>query len=210
VLHAENLLLLQCSFTIFVVIHHYPYSLLVATNRMRALDAAVELLGTTGIRALTHARVDERAGLPKGSTSNFFRTRRALVQGVADRIAELERPELDTTVAAPASVDDFVDGMCAFLDHVTTVNRVQTTARLALLLEASHDPDVRDTLARIRAPMVSAMVVTMATLGARNPLMAAWTVVACSEGLLLHRIARSNPPDPRPILRLVTEAALRD
>lgn len=179
------------------------------TNRTRAVDAAVELLGTAGIRALTHARVDERGGLPKGSTSNFFRTRRALVQGVADRIAELEQPELDAKVAAPATVDEFVDGMCAFLDHVTTVNRIQTTARLALMLEASHDPDVRATLGRIRAPMVSAMVVTMATLGARDPRQAAWAVVACSEGLLLHRIARSEPPDARPILQLVAEAAIR-
>lgn len=191
------------------MILHYRYSDRVITNRVRALDAAVELLGTSGIRALTHARVDERAGLPKGSTSNSFRTRRALVQGVADRIAELERPALDTTVAAPSSVADFVDGMCAFLDHMTTTNRIQTTARLALLLEASHDADVRDTLSRVRAPMVSAMVVTMATLGARDPRKAAWTVVACSEGLLLHRIARSDPPDARPILQLVTEAAIR-
>jgi DNA-binding transcriptional regulator YbjK len=181
----------------------------VATNRIRALDAAVELLGTAGIRSLTHARVDERAGLPKGSASNYFRTRRALVHGVAERIAELERPELGATVSGPTSVDEFVDGMCAFLDYVATTNRIQTTARLALLLEASHDPDVRDTLASIRAPMVSAIVVTMATLGARDPLKAAWTVTACSEGLLLHRIARSDPPDARPILQLVTEAAVR-
>ena len=53
------------------------------TTRERALDAALELLGEQGIRALTHARVDERAGLPKGSTSNWFRTRDALVAGIA-------------------------------------------------------------------------------------------------------------------------------
>ena len=188
---------------------HYLYSWRVTTNRIRALDAGVELLGATGIRAVTHASVDRRAGLPKGSTSNFFRTRRALLQGLADRIAELEQPELGTAVAAPATVDEFVDGMCAFLDHVATDNRIQTTARLALMLEASHDPEIRATLARIRAPMVSAMVVTMATLGARDPRKAAWSIVACSEGLLLHRIARSDPPDARPILRLVAEAAIR-
>ena len=199
----------QCFGTISIVVCHYRYSRRVTTNRTRALDTAVELLGTAGIRALTHARIDEQAGLPKGSTSNYFRTRRALVQGVADRIAELERPELGATVATPSSVDEFVEGMCAFLDHVTTVTRTQTTARIALMLEASHDPVVRDTLSRIRAPMVSAMVVALATLGARDPRKAAWAVVACSEGLLLHRIARSDLPDARPILQLVTEAAIR-
>ena len=48
------------------------------TSKTRALDAAIDLLGTQGLRALAHTRVDERASLPKGSTSNYFRTRQAL------------------------------------------------------------------------------------------------------------------------------------
>ena len=51
-----------------------------ATTRERALEAAVDVLGTDGVRALSHARVDERAGLPPGSTSNWFPIRRALLQ----------------------------------------------------------------------------------------------------------------------------------
>ena len=31
-------------------------------TKLRVLEAAVELLGTEGLRALTHARVDEQAG----------------------------------------------------------------------------------------------------------------------------------------------------
>ena len=58
------------------------------STRTRALDAAIELLGTKGLRALTHARIDERAGIPRGSTSNYFRTRAQLVTGVSDWIGE--------------------------------------------------------------------------------------------------------------------------
>ncbi len=178
-------------------------------NRTRALDAAVQLLGTGGVRALTHGRVDELAGLPRGSASNYFRTRRSLLQGVADRIAELERPEFGATVAPPASTEQFVDSLCVLVDHLTTTSRVQTAARLELLLEASRDADVRSTLARVRAPMVSAIVVTMATLGAREPHSAGAAVVACVEGVILHRIAGSDTSDARPILQLVTDAAIR-
>jgi DNA-binding transcriptional regulator YbjK len=181
----------------------------VTTNRIRALDAAVELLGTAGVRALTHSRVDERAGLPKGSTSNSFRTRRALLQGVADRIAEREQPEFGATFAAPTTSAEFLDGLCALLDHLADTNRTETTARLVLFLEASHDPDLRDTLAGVRAPMVLAVTVTMATLGARDPRTAAAAIVACFEGLLLHRIGGSDALDARPILQLVTDAAVR-
>jgi AcrR family transcriptional regulator len=59
-------------------------------TKLRVLEAAVELLGTEGLRALTHARVDEQAGLPKGSASNYFRTRAQLVTGVSDWITERE------------------------------------------------------------------------------------------------------------------------
>jgi DNA-binding transcriptional regulator YbjK len=45
----------------------------VTPTKLRVLEAAVVLLGTEGLRALAHARVDEQAGLPKGSTSNYFR-----------------------------------------------------------------------------------------------------------------------------------------
>jgi DNA-binding transcriptional regulator YbjK len=180
------------------------------SNRTRALDAAVQLVGTAGIRSLTHARVDEQAGLPKGSTSNHFRTRRSLLAGVADRIAEIELQlaEAAPRSSGPASVDGFVDGTCRLLDILTESDRTRTVARLALFLEASHDPDLRASLARTRARMESDLVVTLATLGARDPRTAAATIAACCEGLILHRVALGDETDPRPILLAATEAAI--
>jgi DNA-binding transcriptional regulator YbjK len=71
-----------------------------------------------GLRALTHARIDDRAGLPKGSTSNPFRTRAALLSGVVDWIVERELGEVD---AAPstASVAEFVDTLCGLIEYTT-------------------------------------------------------------------------------------------
>jgi DNA-binding transcriptional regulator YbjK len=81
-----------------------------AGTRERGLDAAVELLGAEGVRALTHARVDERAGLPPGSTSNWFRTRRALLGGVVDWIAERERADFAASATrAISSIADLVE-----------------------------------------------------------------------------------------------------
>lgn len=65
-----------------------------ASHRERVLAAAIELVGASGVRSLTHARVDDAAALPKGSTSNYFRTRAALIAGVIDAIATAERAEL--------------------------------------------------------------------------------------------------------------------
>lgn len=178
------------------------------TTKDRVLDAAVSLVGTAGLRALTHARVDARAGVPNGSTSNYFRTRKALLVGVVQRIEDRERPGLDASFAPPASAQEFLDGLCAVLDELTQTEREQTTARLVLFMEASHDADLREVISRARARMEAAAVVAMAALGARDPITAAAAVAACAEGLILHRIARHDETDPRPVLELVVRAAL--
>ncbi len=60
-----------------------------APQRRRDLcDAAIDVLGNFGSRGLTHAKVDQRAGLPAGTTSYNFRTRDALLLGIAERLDE--------------------------------------------------------------------------------------------------------------------------
>ncbi|MGW6278045.1 TetR/AcrR family transcriptional regulator [Kribbella sp. NPDC055071] len=176
-------------------------------TRTRALDAAIELLGTEGLRALTHARVDERAGLPKGSTSNYFRTRQALLTGVVDWLAEADAQSVGTTFK-PATAAEFVDMMCGAFDYLTRVNRVRTTARLVLFLEGSHDPVLREALSRGREVLETLATAALADLGAPQPREAARALAAASEGLILHRIARHDEVDPRPTYALLLKAAL--
>lgn len=174
----------------------------------RVLDAAIELVGTQGLRSLTHARVDEQAGVPKGSTSNYFRSRKALLSGVMNRIEELERTGDDGPLAGPATAEAFLDQLCDLFDHVTGRNRIQTTARLVLFMEASHDQALREVISRARVRIEAGVVATMAALGSRDPIRAAAAIAACAEGLILHRIARYDTTDPRPILELVIRAGL--
>src|SRR5262245_2621086 len=122
------------------------------STRERAVASAIELLGTQGLRALTHARVDEAAGLPPGSTSNSLRTRAALLEGVSEEIVRLElsgvgAPEL------PDTVDEVVDLLSRSLELATGPGRVLTTARVVLFAEAGHDEGLRALLDRGRAAM---------------------------------------------------------
>jgi DNA-binding transcriptional regulator YbjK len=57
-------------------------------RRQHLCDAAIELLASHGIRALTHRGVDKKAGLGEGTTSSYFRTRDALLRGVFARVAD--------------------------------------------------------------------------------------------------------------------------
>jgi DNA-binding transcriptional regulator YbjK len=179
----------------------------VRSTKERALDAAVELVGTEGLRALTHARVDQRAGLPRGSTSNYFRTRAALLSGVVDWIVERELSEVGAAFSA-ASAASLVDTFCDLLEYVTQRNRSMTTARLVLFMEASHNPALREAVSRGRTAMESSMTAVLARLGASDPAAAAAALMACIEGLILHRVVRHDDSDPRPMFELVVRAAL--
>ena len=176
-------------------------------TRTRVLDAAIALLATGGLRALTHVRADERAGVPKGSTSNYFRTRAALLVGVTDRILERELPSVRVAFA-PRTHAELVDAMCALLEVTTRDNRDLTAARLVLFMEANHNPVLREALSRGRASMGTALLDALAEMGAHDPDAAAAAIAACFEGLILHRIARHDDADPRPIFETVVSGAL--
>ena len=179
--------------------------------RARVIEAAIDLLAAEGLRALTHARIDQRAGLPKGSTSNYFRTRQALLTGVVDGIVERELPEVaGATSPSLDSPGELVEALCAAFEHITSANRRVTTARLVLFMEASHNAALREAASRGRAAMEAMGVVALARLGARDPQTAAVAMASCFEGLMLHRIARDDQTDPRPIIALVVQAALAD
>ncbi|GAB2967076.1 TetR/AcrR family transcriptional regulator [Saccharothrix stipae] len=178
-------------------------------TRQRALDAGIELVGTQGLRALTHARVDDHAGLARGSTSNYFRTRRALLAGVVGRLAEIDLAQVEDAFI-PTTADELVDALCRTFEHMTGAGRTATAARLILFMEASHTPELRPALARGREAMEAVGVVALARLGAPDPQATATALAACFEGHVLHRIARHDHTDPRPTFDLVVKTALRD
>src|SRR5690606_16879520 len=106
-----------------------------ARHRDRAISAAIELLANGGIRALTHLRVDAQAGLPRGSTSNVFRTREALLLGVCEHMVASELPEITAGFAAETH-HDFAESLTTLFRYMVGPNRMITAARLALIVEA--------------------------------------------------------------------------
>jgi DNA-binding transcriptional regulator YbjK len=177
-------------------------------NQARALDAAVELVGTEGIRALTHARVDTGAGLPKGSTSNYYRTRAALLAGVLDWIVQRELESVASSTVEPQTVDDFIDAFCALIEYTTGPARTLTRARLSIFMEASHMPELQHSISRGRAALEAALIGTFTRLSAADPVDAALAAMACAEGIILHRVARGDTTDPRPVVSLVIRGAV--
>ncbi|MDN4616379.1 TetR family transcriptional regulator [Leifsonia sp. F6_8S_P_1B] len=171
----------------------------------RALDAAVELLGAEGVRALSHGRVDARAGLPAGSTSNWFRTRRALLAGVVDRMAEAERADFDPSgLPEVTDADGLVDGLCAMTELQTGRFATRTRARYALFLELAPDTELGAPLRRQRQEFERWTEHLVAAAGLPEPAAASRALMALCDGLMLHRLT----VDPELAVRPVIERAV--
>ena len=178
-----------------------------AETRERSLRAAVELLGAEGVRALTHARVDDRAGLPPGSTSNWFRTRRALLGGVVDWMAERERADLDPAgTPTITGVDELVDGLCAMAALQTGPYAARTRARYALFLELAGDPELGEPLRRQRLAFERWTEQMVTAVGIPDPGPATRALMALADGLLLHRLTVDPTLDLRPAIERAVRA----
>src|SRR6478735_4727589 len=107
------------------------------------------------MRALTHRAVDGAADVPPGTTSYHFRTRRELLRGVLNRIADISTERLSrlpgppTDRAAPPApttrparlgeAQVLAERCAAFVDGQVTTLRTTTLARMACEIEVASD-----------------------------------------------------------------------
>lgn len=155
--------------------------------RQRALDAALQILGEQGLRALTHARIDQAADLPQGSTSNYFRTRRALLEGVTEYLAQQEQADFARAVPVMQR-DQAVQAFIGMLEAQAGPYRFRTLARYILFVAAGHDQELVAPLMQNRAGFERWTSEILAALGAEHPGEATEFFMAVLDGLLLHRL----------------------
>lgn len=88
--------------------------------------------------------------MPPGSTSFYYRTRKALLQGVAARLTELDVADLSTMVELAGDTSGPFSGTAGLAKMVlisaTEPWLTRSKARYELMLQASRDPDLGVTL----------------------------------------------------------------
>lgn len=113
-------------------------------RRRELCDAAIRLLADDGAKGVSHLKVDRKAGVADGTTSFYFRTRSALLQAVAARVAELDLKDL---TAATRSEAHEPSGLATLVMRSATGARlVRTKARHELALQGARDPLVGEAL----------------------------------------------------------------
>lgn len=168
-------------------------------RRQLLLDSAQQVVADHGIRGLTHRAVDRAAGLPEGSCSAYFRTRRALQSAVAEHLAgqlttdvaelsvELQQRPGDLQYAAQLTTELFV-GWLRELGRFRAV--------LELTLEATRDPELTRLLAGWQQQLVDVVADVLECGGHRHAQGSAETLVASLFGVLLRALLRDAADRP--------------
>ena len=178
-----------------------------STRTRQVGDTAIAVLADQGARGLTHRAVDQAAGLPLGTTSNYARTREALLTLALTRIAELDAAEgaaglYETGISengmpengmsgAALSPGRLADGLAWMVHRMITEPeaRRRARARFELALEATRRPELRaayDEMGRRFRGQASRL---LAASGSAEPERDAWTLIAWLEGTAFYALA---------------------
>jgi len=179
-----------------------------SNRRDELLDAAISVLGESGMRGVTHRAVDAAAGVPAGSTSNYFGTRDALLNAVVDRFVARERANADDIAAeiCPTTPEELAEALVAFAHTSTGPQRTLTLARHAILLESAIHPPLRAQLLAGGSRARTWFINWLRVVGSSDPERDAPIIMNHWSGLVLHQLAMPDPAfDPtKEITALVT------
>ena len=169
-------------------------------RRTLIADTSLSVIGEQGIRALTHHRIDDGAGLARGSTSYYCRRRVDLLRLALDRLYVLDRADLQAMVdgvrepdrGVPRAVAEAVaELVVGWLDGE---RRVRSIARIELFMAASHEAELQPVIAEQFGELAQ-LVASLGGGDARGGSGRAAAGFMLAEGLML-AVLRQGLPAP--------------
>lgn len=136
-------------------------------RKKRLTNAAIDVLARDGGHGMTHRAVDKEAGVPTGTTSNYFRTREALWDAVANRLTERLWERIQTIEGYPERMADPFESSEAMSELLTGHSEEGRRVSLAILelnLEAIRRPGLREILRRLNEMVTGQMEVNFRAL----------------------------------------------
>ncbi|ORT61316.1 TetR/AcrR family transcriptional regulator [Streptomyces sp. CB03238] len=125
-------------------------------RRTALLDAAIDVLAREGARGLTFRAVDAQAGVPAGTSSNYFANRDDLLTQAGSRIHArmVPAPEKVDAAMRPEPSRELVTELMKWLVRRIAAERTGYLAMLELRLEATRRPALQAELTRaVRADL---------------------------------------------------------
>lgn len=162
-----------------------------SARAQRIGDAAIAVLADRGARGLTHRAVDQAAGLPSGTTSNYARTRAALLTLTLTRIAELDAADGPPALSGLSGLSGLADGLARMLHRTITHDktRQRVLARFELAFEATRRPELRAAYDDMGRGFRTQATRLLAAAGSADPEHDAWALIAWMEGTAFYALA---------------------
>ena len=167
-------------------------------RRAHILDAAIGILADEGVGGLTHRQVDDRARVPAGTTSNYFRTRQALLEATAARTADLhwQRVELLQSAIGPLTRDGVKALMTQMLSDPDDQARRYTLARFELFMEGTRRPELRPFLKQLQSAAVKSATLIFEAAGVTPTAHQMDELSRLLNGYVFSKLTLPGPDDP--------------
>jgi DNA-binding transcriptional regulator YbjK len=118
-------------------------------RRNELTDAAIDVVVREGLHGLSHRAVDEAANVPRGTTSNYFRSRDALLEATTRRLMELHFALMEEHRAQTPDRQALVESVSAALEQALTQYPGRYLAMLELALENARNPAMEHGIAGV-------------------------------------------------------------
>lgn len=169
--------------------------------RGRLLDAALAVIDAEGMRGLTHRRLEDEAGLARGSARYHVGTNDQIIAATLEHAALRESRMIETALArlgleALAGNATSLPKMAAALVSALLENPGAIRARYELLLEASRRPSLKAEAQRWRAHFVGTAELALAPAGLADPHATAVLITAIIDGLTLDAVIADRTSAP--------------
>jgi DNA-binding transcriptional regulator YbjK len=154
------------------------------------LQAALRVIGTDGVDALTHRRVAAEAGVPLGSITYYFETRNDLVR----EAFRYHLDEIGETVAAlelrlaEVSATGLVEAIVDLSEQTMVPPRLR--AEFEMRVYAARDTAIAAALNSWQKASNAVLAEALEILGVRRPMEGARMLVGAVQGFELERLSR--------------------
>lgn len=159
-------------------------------RRAVLLDAAIDVLADRGARGLTYRAVDDTAGVPPGTASNYFTTRDELLTQASEHLFVRLTPDPDEVAErfAQAHTRELYVTLMHDIVRRATADTRGHLALLELRLEATRRPEVRTAIGAHYRTNLDAIVATHVDEGFPGDRTTAALVYLAMTGLLVEAL----------------------
>ena len=170
-----------------------------AERRSAIIDAALRIIASEGLPAVTHRTVAREAKVPLAATTYYFASKDEILAEALESLSAAEVERISGLVESMGTGSKSQEEVAAALGAalIPEPNAAERTwlAQFEIYVEAARNPALRPAVKRWRQAFVDLAESSLRAVGAPNPERRAPIAVAAINGILLDRL-RGVGDDP--------------